>query len=272
MKRTVKRALALAMGLILLVSLMMPQALASSSGKLDSNLTWKVDGSTLTISGKGAMADFDTGEPPWEKAGTPTYKIKKIVIKEGVTSLCDYAFDTYEQVNSISLPRSLKKLGFMALNGTNLKEVKVAKGSKYFSTKGGVLFNRKKTTLIYYPTQKKGSSYAVPSGVKTIAVGAFCGAMDIYSANPHLKKLVIPKSVKTIKRSAFSETKITTFKFLGANPKIEKGAFYGANAKILYPKNHRKCWKPVIEALKKEYANSGDEDNAETLLTFECFS
>lgn len=272
MKRTVKCAFSMTLSLILLISLMMPQALASSSGKLGSNLKWKVDGGTLTISGKGAMEDFETGEPPWEEEGEATNTIKKIVIKEGVTSLCDYAFNCYETVTSVSLPKSLKKFGFLALNGTSLREVKVAKGSKYFSTRGGVLFNRKKTTLIYYPTRKKGSSYTVPSGVNTIAAGAFCGQMDIYNANPYLKKLIIPKNVKTIKRNAFSETKITTFKFLSAPPSIEEGAFSGASAKLLYPKKHRKCWKPVIEALKKEYADSGDEDDADTSLTFSWFS
>lgn len=271
MQRSLKRALALALGAMLLFSLMLPQALAApeQSGKYGSNLKWTYSKGTMTLSGKGDMAYYEDEEDiPW-----PTNDIKKVVIKEGVTSLSDSAFAYCESLSSISLPKSLKKIGFKALNGTSLKEVKVAKGSKYFSTKKGVLFNKKKTTLVYYPTQKKGSSYTVPSSVKTIASGAFAGDMDIYSANPHLKKLILPKKLKKVEADAFSYTKISTFKFKGANPKFGKAAFAGADAKILYPKKHRKCWSSAIKALKEEYmsGSSDDEDEDETYLTFAWF-
>ena len=268
MKKTVKRVLASALSLCLLFSLTIPQALAVKTGSLGSNLTWKVKGSTLTISGKGAMEEFDSDESPWAAEGIDNCDLKKIVIKEGVTSLCDSAFNCYDYVKSISLPKSLKKFGFMALNGTSLKEVRLAKGSKYFSTKGGVLFNKKKTTLVYYPTRKKGKSYTVPSSVKTIAAGAFCGQMDIYSANPYLKKLIIPKNVRTVQDCAFSETDIQVFQFQGTPPKIHAGAFSGSSVKILYPKKLRSKWKSTIEALKEECkATQEDEDEEEELVT-----
>ena len=110
MKRSLKRALALALGAMLLFSLMLPQALAApeQSGKYGSNLKWTYSKGTMTLSGKGDMAYYEDEEDiPW-----PTNDIKKVVIKEGVTSLSDSAFAYCESLSSISLPKSLKKIGW----------------------------------------------------------------------------------------------------------------------------------------------------------------
>lgn len=259
MKRSLKRALALALGLMMLISLMVPQVLAApeSSGKYGKNLKWTYNSSTktLTLSGKGAMAFYDEDDVPW-----PSNDIKKVVIKEGVTSLSKYAFWCCESLNSISLPKSLKTVGYNALNGTNLKAVKVAGGSKYFSVKDGVLFNKKKTVLVYYPTAKKGSKYTVPSSVKTIARGAFTGDMDIYSANPNLKTLILPKALKKVEGSAFWFSKISTLKFQGGSPSFGSNALYGMDAKILCPKKEKKSWNSTISALVKEYHQDEGDD------------
>ena len=261
MRKTVKRVLASALSLCLLFSLTIPQAMADKIGSLGSNLTWKVQGSTLTISGKGAMEEFDSDESPWAAEGIDNCDLKKIVIKEGVTSLCRFAFEGYEGVKSISLPKSLKKFGFMALNGTSLKEVSLAKGSKYFSTKGGVLFNRKKTTLVYYPTRKKGKSYTVPSSVTTIAAGAFSGGAEWMGAwNPYLTQLNLPKKLKKIEAFAFRWSDIGIFKFPSGNPKIASGAFDGVHATILYPKKHKKCWTAALKAIYAGYPSTLEED------------
>jgi hypothetical protein len=264
MKRKLKRILALTLSLLMLIPAFSSQVLASPAtrGTCGKNLSWKFSDGTLTISGKGAMSNFDIDETPWG-----ALEVKKVVIKEGVTSLGRCAFGWQEDVSSIKLPKSLKKIGVDALTGTSLKSVTVAKGSKHFSTKGGVLFNKKKTVLYYYPSKKKGYSYTVPSRVKTIATAAFSGDEGLCGQNPYLEKLILPKKLKKVEAGAFDGSNVETFKFLGANPKFAKGAFGEECVTIRYPKKHKKCWRSAIKALKKEYV---DEDGS-PLLKFNWF-
>lgn len=259
MKKSLKRALALCLSLCLLLSLTVPQALAADppqSGTCGKNLKWSFDNGTLTISGKGAMPNYDALGQPWFGLA-----VKKLVLKEGVTSLGENAFLCLGQLSSLKLPKSLKKVGRDALTGTNLKAVGVTKGSKYFSAKGGVLFNKKKTTLVYYPSKRKGKSYTVPSSVTTIAAGAFSGGAEWMGAwNPYLKKLILPKKLKKIEAYAFRWSSIGTFKFPSGNPKIASGAFDGVHATILYPKKHKKCWTAALKAIYAGYPSTLDED------------
>lgn len=246
--KTSKRALSLVLSLLLLLSLSLPQALAEApqSGTCGDSLTWSFRDGTLTISGTGAM-EFD-GSPPWYDLA-----VKKVVLEEGITSLCYGAFGWCEDLKSVKLPKSLKKIGADAFTGTSLKSVSVAKGSKYFSVKDGVLFDKKQTTLYYYPTKKKGSSYTVPSGVKTIAKSAFSGEKYQGGENPYLNKLVLPKKLKKIKEGAFAWSNITTFRFPSGNPAIEDLAFDGLSMTIQYPKKHKKCWTAAVKSIMSSY-------------------
>ena len=54
----------------------------------DDNLTWTLyNNGTLTISGSGAMQDYDYNSPAFYNSN-----IKKVVIEDGVTSIGDNAF------------------------------------------------------------------------------------------------------------------------------------------------------------------------------------
>ena len=80
------------------------------------NLTWSFDTTTgtLTISGTGAMKEYeDYTKRPWV-----AYKndIKKVVIKEEVTTIGKHAFEDCSQLSTVELPQNgkLKKIGFKA--------------------------------------------------------------------------------------------------------------------------------------------------------------
>ncbi len=86
------------------------QAATDSCGE---NLKWTLSAQgVLTISGTGEMDDFQT----WN--GAPWYsfndKIKKVVIKSGVTSIGDFAFMYCEKLTSVSIPDTVTKLGWGA--------------------------------------------------------------------------------------------------------------------------------------------------------------
>lgn len=69
---------------------------------------------TLTISGKGAMPDFEgTGDPvcPWENE---KQKIKKVIIEEGVTNIGKNAFRGCSELAEVHISKTVKKIGVSA--------------------------------------------------------------------------------------------------------------------------------------------------------------
>ena len=94
-----------------------------------------------------------------------------------------------------------------------ITEFKVAKGNKYFSTVDGVLFNKNKTKLVYYPNARKNKSYTVKAGVNTICSEAFY-------YNKYLKNIKIKNGVQNIGNYAFANSKIKSVSIPASVKKI----------------------------------------------------
>ena len=79
----------------------------------EDNLTWKLDADgTLTISGTGAMKNYDYNDNP-----SPVYNnsnVKKVVIEDGVTSIGNSAFNECISLTSITIPDSVTSIGTYA--------------------------------------------------------------------------------------------------------------------------------------------------------------
>ena len=69
----------------------------------EDNLTWTLsaDGTTMTISGEGTMKSYRLDDSP---ATQKEDSVKKVVIKDGVTSIGDYAFFNCTNLTSINIP------------------------------------------------------------------------------------------------------------------------------------------------------------------------
>ncbi|MBQ4466067.1 MAG: leucine-rich repeat protein, partial [Oscillospiraceae bacterium] len=72
-----------------------------ASGTCGENVTWKFDESTgtLTISGDGAMADFETDAAPWRSFTG----LKNVVVEKDVTSIGRNAFSVCESLTSVTI-------------------------------------------------------------------------------------------------------------------------------------------------------------------------
>ncbi len=85
------------------------------------DVTWSLDNvtDTLTISGNGAMADYETNvvtginPSPW---CWNRQHISKVVVEEGVTHVGDYAFASFSILNNVELADSIKSIGFKAFH------------------------------------------------------------------------------------------------------------------------------------------------------------
>ena len=72
-------------------------------------LAWSISGSTLTISGTGAMPDYDNSDaPPWASYRT---SIEKAVIGYGVTTIGMYAFFDCSSLMEVTVPNSVTSIG-----------------------------------------------------------------------------------------------------------------------------------------------------------------
>ena len=98
-----------------LVPQMAIEARAVQSGTCGDNLTWVLDDEgTLTISGTGAMEDYENyDDSPWYDSKT---SIISIIIEDGVTSIGDHAFNDCYYLSNVTIPNSVTTIGLYAFS------------------------------------------------------------------------------------------------------------------------------------------------------------
>ena len=168
------------------------------SGACGENLTWTLDAAgTLTVSGTGAMEDYNYRGAPWYQSRD---SIKTVVIESGVTTIGEHAFSSCSSLTSITIPESVTAIGSGAFSGcdsltdvsiTDLaawRRIDFANSSATPMCNGGnLLLNGQKLV-----------SVAVPEGVTEVKAYTFYGFKDLI-------QVTLPESVTTIGCSAFED-------------------------------------------------------------------
>jgi len=82
---------------------------ATIGGTSDDGLTWTYDeaNGVLTISGNGPMANYNSSNTPWDDYLS---KVTALVVKEGVTSVGNYAFYNGSKIASVTLPEGITSI------------------------------------------------------------------------------------------------------------------------------------------------------------------
>lgn len=195
-----------------LVCLSLSAGALAEKGKLGENISWKFNSSTgqLVLSGSGKP---EASSSPFSEDKS----IRSVIIKNGITEIGMNMFYGCKNLSSVTLPESLEAVGKGAFSGCKItkvtipknvtliernafdscKSIVVNKNNKSFSSdKYGVLFNKKKTVLIQYPSVNSRTSYKIPDTVKEISDEAFSGASK-------LKSITLPSGVGKIGFYAF---------------------------------------------------------------------
>ena len=130
------RLLALLLAFVMTFSLLPTVAWATTGGDCsaagDGSVTWSYDAdtTTLTISGKGAMADYDDVDgAPWTNETVTT-----LVLEEGITSIGNHAFHyLYDLTGDIFIPKSVTRIGDYAFSdvGDPVLYFPITKGQYY---------------------------------------------------------------------------------------------------------------------------------------------
>ena len=150
----------------------------------EGNLTWKLyEDGTLTISGTGAMKNYDYNDNP-----SPVYNnsnVKKVVIEDGVTSIGNSAFNECISLTSITIPDSVTSIGTYAFSGCrSLTSITIPDSV---------------TSIGAYAFQSCSNltSITIPDSVTSIGASAFNSCSGLTS-------ITIPDSVTSIGNFAFS--------------------------------------------------------------------
>ena len=220
MKKRIKKSLAVILAAVMVFGVLtaMPfvvsaaetgQSVGASSGKTgDCTYTLDDDG-TLTISGSGAMKNYDYDSTlPWRK------NITSVIINDGVTSIGSDAFWECSRLTSVTIPDSVTSIGNYAFYGCKgLTRVTVGNnvtsiGNYAFelcTNLTSLTIGNNVASIGNYAFQycSKLTSVTIPDNVTWIGYAAFEGCSKLTS-------VTIPCSVTYIGDGAFSSCKELT--------------------------------------------------------------
>ena len=210
---------------------------AATSGDFGENncLHWEVStgvlsGKTLTISGTGVMPDFNFPEgnlAPWwnyEALGMLTSfgnfklegELKKVVIKDGVTNVGDYALFCLPAATQVTLPESVTRIGRY--------------GIAMCSKLTGMSIPKGVTEIGDFGLAGDGlTAVTLPDGLQSLGRGAF----DTCTS---LTNTTLPAAITAVPGKCFADcTKLLNVKYAGTVTAIGEHAFEGCKSLVTAP-------------------------------------
>ena len=164
-------------------------------------------------------------------------KLEDLVIPEKysnkvITGIDPMAFSGCSQIKSVTISKNIQSI---SLNNRScnmnpfydciyMKNIYVDEGNRYFASVDGVLYNKSKTELLFYPSYKSNSSYTILDSVTKIEVGAF-------QRNGIVTEVILPKNIKTISKEAFLEcTSLQKIEIPSGITEISESLFSGCKS------------------------------------------
>lgn len=244
-----------------------------SNKKCGDNITWNFAGGVLTLSGYGDMYDYCTTYNRYNditSTDVPWYDgfecVKKVVVGEGITSVGDYSFTLFTELEEVVLPDSLESIGGHAFQKTYIHNtIDIPENVSYI---GEYAFERCsfKTIELNDNITKLSKGVFESCSLEYIDIPETVTVIGDYAFNNcrSLKKADIPDSVNTIGKYAFADcwsmdnidipTKVST---------IDECAFSGCSIEEFTILKHVEYWGNGVvsgcDSLEKAVIEDGVE-------------
>lgn len=153
--------------------------------------------------------DFKTLCPNLRTFGSAACSLMKnltsITFPDQTTTLRQYLLTGDSALTSIELPKSLSTIEAQIFeNCTALTSISISAENTYFSTESGILYDKNKTTLKFYPAN--APVITLPQSLTLIGTYAF-------SDNKNISALSIPEGVISLGDYAFRDSNINSINF-----------------------------------------------------------
>ena len=173
--------------------------------------------------------------------------LKSVTISNSVTGIRGKAFMNTYALTGIFIPSGVIQIIGNAFSGDAFRSIVVDPSNNIYSSEANVLFNKNKTSLLFYPYGKNDiTHYNVPNTVTTIGASGFYGfaennlvsitipssvvSIESTFANSNLSSIYIPDGVRNIRQNMFSGCLDLRTVTLGTGiTGIEQDAFYNLN-------------------------------------------
>lgn len=148
--------------------------------------------------------------------------LKKVNFGKSVKVIGSWGFYNCKSLTKLNIPPNVKSLRSNVISGTSIKTLNIGRKVNYvhpyametntlekivvnkhnrnYSHKDGVLYNKRKTSLVTCPRAIKKTELKIPETVKKINTNAFL-------MNKNLKKIILPKALTKIEDNAFASCK-----------------------------------------------------------------
>lgn len=264
-----KRLLSAMLVLILMLTLVVPVALADENKKSGA-FTYQIKGNgTATITGydwntmegqdifiprmlDGYNVTEIAGEAfatiDYDENGIPdnyNYKEREagsLVIPDTVKTIGEKAFwGVHFATKTITIPQSVEYIGAGAFSQIyGIEKFEVVSGNPVYTTIDGVLYNKREKMLVSFP-HKDAKSFTIPDGIKHIEDYAFwCnGKYNNMIGDTTMQTIVFSSTLETIGEFSFANAfRNDSFDFEIVFPaslmEMKKGAFYGCDGHFTF--------------------------------------
>ncbi len=191
-------------------------------GTCGDDLTWKLSNNgTLTIAGVGMMTDPDVLAPLH-------LRVKKLVVKDGVTSISASAFNTCHHLTSVKLPDSVAYIGNQAFKFcVELSSITLPSSTKSVRIETFCRCSKlASVTLPYGVTMIESRAFANCTALESIQFPVSLSQIGAWAFSncEKLSSVKIPESVTSISNGAFSGCALTSVT-VSRNCKVHESAF-----------------------------------------------
>ncbi|MBQ7295293.1 MAG: leucine-rich repeat protein [Clostridia bacterium] len=173
---------------------------------------------------------------------------------ESLETIGENAFYYSALCKIVNIPSKVNTIGNKAFAETSVIGFTANEKNEYFSSdESGVLYNKDKTQILFYPSLKDGETFTIPDTVKTVSANCF------YKSR-YLKEIIIPESVTKIEGGAFYNCNVLrklviplSVKEIG-NYAVSVDSAYYALAHEVYYEGTKEQWDSIGVKLDEKFS------------------